>query len=317
MRLNETHASTSQIALTVEVLVTIEHWRSTETLAAHITTPTLAKLVAPAGHLLAAATEICTPAMSPRGSSTIGSLSSSCAGTARITRSPFSRIAGTATRNASPVLLANVGAVVIGSTNGGRPGSHDTMATSTPTGPLVAFYGDSYTLGTMASSPAKRWSTIVSRDHDWREFNPSHNGLGFIRNRSLFGPGDLIITKHPDIVIMTLGVNHNFAFPEAANAIHTQVGAGSTRLKRALPHGRFIVVEPSWYADDRPPSMNIIGGWVMAAAEIHIDYISGASHWVEHHPKWMASEGLHPNDGGNAALAGRMDAAFAQFGLPR
>jgi hypothetical protein len=30
---------------------------------------------------------------------------------------------------------------------------------------IVAFYGYSYTLGTMASSPDKRWSTIVSRDH--------------------------------------------------------------------------------------------------------------------------------------------------------
>ena len=42
------NASTSQNALKAEVPVTIERWQSTETLAAQMTTPTLAKLVAPA-----------------------------------------------------------------------------------------------------------------------------------------------------------------------------------------------------------------------------------------------------------------------------
>jgi lysophospholipase L1-like esterase len=211
--------------------------------------------------------------------------------------------------------LAIVGVVVIGSTEGGRTAPKSTHAT----GPLVAFYGDSYTAGTMASSPTKRWSTIVSRDHGWREFNPSHNGLGFIRNRTLFGQRDLpdlIIAKQPDIVIITLGLNDNFAFPESADAIHTQIGADFTRLKHALPHARFLVVEPFWYTDARPPSVDIIGGWVKAAAaEIHADFIPGASHWIEHHPEWMASDGLHPNDVGYAAIAKRMDAALATLGL--
>jgi lysophospholipase L1-like esterase len=211
--------------------------------------------------------------------------------------------------------LAIVGVVVIGSTEGGRTVPKSTHAT----GPLAAFYGDSYTAGTMASSPAKRWSTIVSRDHGWREFNPSHNGLGFIRNRTLFGAGDLpdlIIKQHPDIGIITLGLNDHFDFPESADAIHTQIGADFTRLKHGLPHARIVVVEPFWYTDDRPRSVDIISGWVkVAAAEIHADYIPGASHWIEHHPEWMASDGLHPNDVGYAQIAKRMDAALAKLNL--
>ena len=140
----------------------------------------------------------------------------------------------------------------------------------------------------------------MSPDHGWREFNPSHNGLGFIRNRSLYGTGDVpdrIIKQHPDIVIITLGPNDNFAVPESADAIHTQIGADFTRLKHGLSHARFIVVEPFWYTDGRLPSVDIIGGWVeAAAAEIHADYIPGASHWIEHHPEWMASYHVHPND---------------------
>lgn len=222
------------------------------------------------------------------------------------------------------VALAIVGVAVIAPTDSGRAVPKSTYATGLEfaagaTGPLVAFYGDSYTRGSMASSPDKRWSTIVSREHGWREFNPSHNGLGFIRHRLLFGHGDLpdlIITRRPDIVIITLGLNDNFAFADSADSIHAQIGADFTRLKRGLPDARFIVVEPFWYSDARPPSVDIISGWVKAAAaDIHADYILGASHWIEHHPEWMASDGRHPNDAGYAAIALRMDAELAQLGF--
>ena len=222
------------------------------------------------------------------------------------------------------VALAIVGVAVIAPTDSGRAVPKSTHTTGADvaagaTSPLVAFYGDSYTRGSMASSPDKRWSTIVSRDHGWREFNPSHNGLGFIRHRSLFGHGDLpdlIIMQHPDIVIITLGLNDNFAFADSADSIHAQIGADFTRLKRGLPDARFIVVEPFWYADARPPSVAIIGGWVeAAAADIQSEYIQGASHWIEHHPEWMASDGIHPNDRGYAEIATRMDAELAQLGL--
>ena len=217
--------------------------------------------------------------------------------------------------------VAIVGVAVIAPTESGRavPKSmHGAVATGV-TGPLVAFYGDSFTRGALASSPDKRWSSIVSRDHGWREFNPSHNGLGFIRHRLLFGHGDLpdlIITQRPDIVIITLGLNDNFAFADSADAIHTQIGADFTRLKLALPDADFIVVEPFWNRDARPPSVDIISGWVKAAAaDIHAHYIPGASHWIEHHPEWMASDDRHPNDAGYAAIALRMDVELAQVGL--
>ena len=62
--------------------------------------------------------------------------------------------------------------------------------------------------------------------------------------------------------------------------------------------------------------MDIIGGWVeAAAADIHAEYIPGASHWIEHHPEWMASDGIHANDRGYAEIATRMDAELAQLGL--
>jgi lysophospholipase L1-like esterase len=192
---------------------------------------------------------------------------------------------------------------------------------ATGTGTRVAFYGDSYTLGTGASSPDKRWSTIVSRERNWNEFNPSVNGLGFVTNRADSGEGSgdlpsLVIESDPEIVFVTMGLNDNFSYDFSANEIRDQIGADLDRLKAALPHARFIVVEPFWYTDDRPSSVGVINGWVADAAEaIGADYIPGASHWIEGHPEWMASDGLHPNDEGYAAMAERMDTELTKLGL--
>ena len=197
----------------------------------------------------------------------------------------------------------------------------DTSTGATGTGTRVAFYGDSYTLGTGASDESKRWSTIVSRERNWNEFNPSVNGLGFITNRTAFGEGSgdlpsLVIEADPQIVFVTMGLNDNFSYDFSANEIRDQITADLDRLKSALPDARFVVVEPFWYTDDRPTSVGVINGWVEdAAGVIGADYISGASHWIEGHPEWMAADGLHPNDEGYAAMAERMNAELKKLGL--
>jgi lysophospholipase L1-like esterase len=200
-----------------------------------------------------------------------------------------------------------------------KPADDTAGQPSTGTGTRVAFYGDSYTLGTGASSPEKRWSTIVSRERNWNEFNPSVNGLGFVTNRAEFDGNDLpelIIESDPEIVIVTMGLNDNFSYDFQATDIRAQIAADFERLKSALPDARFIVVEPFWYTDDRPTSVDVIGGWVEnAAASIGADYIPGASRWIEGHPEWMAADGLHPNDEGYAAMAERMDAELTKLGL--
>ena len=186
-------------------------------------------------------------------------------------------------------------------------------------GPTVAFYGDSYTLGTGASDPARRWSTIVSAQRGWNEVNPSVNGLGFVNNRdALPGPDlvDQVISAEPDIAMVTMGLNDNFSMPDRADDIRSAITDDLTRLASSLPDARVIVVEPFWYTDERPASVERIIGWVRdAAAKVGADYIPGASHWIEGHPDWMAYDGLHPNDEGYAAMAERMDAELTKLGL--
>ncbi|HTE59482.1 MAG TPA: SGNH/GDSL hydrolase family protein, partial [Solirubrobacteraceae bacterium] len=141
------------------------------------------------------------------------------------------------------------------------PDAPDGGTVTDPDAPLAAFYGDSYTLGTGASDPALRWSSVICRDRGWREFNPSVNGLGFVTNRR---PGTdlpgLLIAEDPDIVFVTMGLNDNFSYATAADRIQDQIDADLRRLKTELPEARFIVVEPFWYTDARPASVDVISG---------------------------------------------------------
>ncbi|WP_425545908.1 SGNH/GDSL hydrolase family protein [Agromyces neolithicus] len=198
------------------------------------------------------------------------------------------------------------------------------QATSPSTGQtVVAFYGDSYTRGTGATSPERRWSSIVSVDRDWFEFNPSVDGLGFVINREFVAGagGDLVdqIVEHdpaPDIVIVTMGLNDNFAPPDAAGDIEAAIDADLARFRDELPDARLVVVEPFWHQDDRPESVEQIIGWVAAGADrVGADYINGASRWIEGHPEWMAADMIHPNDDGYAEIARRMDEELARLGL--
>lgn len=185
-----------------------------------------------------------------------------------------------------------------------------------PDAPVVAFYGDSYTLGTGASDPANRWSTVICAERGWTEFNPSVNGLGFVNNRTSQDLPQQIVAQDPDIVFVTMGLNDNFSYARAGSGIRDRIADDFAYLTRELPEARVIVVEPFWYTDERPESVEIIIGWVHEAAdEIGADWIPDASYWIDGHPEWMASDGLHPNDAGYAAMAEKMDAALGELGL--
>ncbi|MFU8947725.1 SGNH/GDSL hydrolase family protein [Mycetocola zhadangensis] len=191
--------------------------------------------------------------------------------------------------------------------------------TREPGQPVVAFYGDSYTRGTGASDPSLRWSTRVSAERDWAEFNPSVDGVGFVNNRDVLSDDlvDLIVAQQPDTVIVTMGLNDNFSYVDRRSDIESAIAADLERFAEELPDARLVVVEPFWYTDERPRSVETIIGWVRDAAEnVDADYISGASSWLEGHPEWMASDGIHPNDRGHAEIAERMNDALDDLDLP-
>jgi lysophospholipase L1-like esterase len=193
--------------------------------------------------------------------------------------------------------------------------------TPTPGATIAAFYGDSYTRGTGATSPERRWSTIICAERGWYEFNPSVDGLGYVSNRDLALGGDLVdqIIDHdpvPDIVIVTMGLNDTFSMQTSADEIREAISDDLQRFRTELPDARLIVVEPFWHQDQRPESLEQLIEWVeKAAARVGADYIAGASRWIEGHPEWMAVDRIHPNDDGYAEIATRMDKELVRLGL--
>ena len=77
------------------------------------------------------------------------------------------------------------------------------------------------------------------------------------------------------------------------------------------------MVEPFWYTDERPHSLAVISGWVRdEAAAIGADYIPGASHWIEHHPEWMADRtACTRTTPATPTWRPKMDAALTELGL--
>ncbi|SMQ59818.1 SGNH/GDSL hydrolase family protein [Agreia sp. VKM Ac-1783] len=218
------------------------------------------------------------------------------------------------------VLAVIIGGAVVRASMGPGALTESSDDTRIPGAPVVAFYGDSYTLGTGASDPSKRWSSIIAAERGWNEVNPSVNGLGFVNNRDRLPEGgdlvDAVIASDPDILFVTMGLNDNFSMPEKSDEVHSAIVSDFAKLRSALPETRIIVVEPFWYTDERPQSLATISGWVAAEARvIGAEYIEGASHWIEGHPEWMADDGLHPNDEGYAQMARRMDDELNSRGL--
>ena len=229
----------------------------------------------------------------------------------------MNRVTVTATTRLVAAIGLLIGVGTLTACTSAQPGPAGVPPAS-PGQPLVAFYGDSYTLGTGASDPSQRWSTRICAERGWAEFNPSVNGLGFVNNRSLVGEDlvDQIVETGPDIVVVTMGLNDNFSMPGSAAEIEAAITEDLETLAMELPDARLIVVEPFWYTDERPASVDTIISWVRdAAGGVGADYIPGASYWIEGHPEWMAADGLHPNDAGYAALAERMDEELTKLGL--
>ena len=118
------------------------------------------------------------------------------------------------------------------------------------------------------------------------------------------------------VVIVTLGLNDNFTYESQAEEIRTNILSDFTRLSTGLPDARLIVVEPFWFKEERPASVDIIISWVRESANaVGAEYIPGASYWLPGHPEWMASDDLHPNDEGHAVIASQMDRALRALRL--
>ena len=221
------------------------------------------------------------------------------------------------TRMRTPRILLTV-AAALGLAACSSP-APDVSAPPPGDGPLVAFYGDSYTLGTGASDPSLRWSTVVSEQRGWREFNPSANGLGFVNQRDGRPDDlvDLIVEQQPDIVIVTMGLNDAFSMDGSAERIRSAIQEDFERFRDELPEARLIVSEPFWYLQESTAESRQVAEWVAESAEsVDAERMEGAATWLEGGSDGLlASDGLHPSDAGYSKITEIMDEGLRELGL--
>lgn len=173
--------------------------------------------------------------------------------------------------------------------------------------PVVAFLGDSYTVGARATSTAKRWSTIVSEDFGWAEKNFGIADSGYFVAGSMANGEPYharvkaVAAAKPSIVVVSGGRNDLY---EDQAKIDPAIRKTFTDLRAALPKARIVAVSPFWGASEPiPPQLSAIAGTVRASVESVGGRYVDVGQPILRHPEMMHSDLVHPLDAGYAALA--------------
>jgi lysophospholipase L1-like esterase len=185
----------------------------------------------------------------------------------------------------------------------------------------LAFYGDSFTWGAVATSPSKRWSTLLVGKHGgWREFNAGVRGLGFVANRTEHAdqPKRVIAAK-PDVVIVMMGLNDLRRWKHLDHgAVKRALRADIRSLVQKLPNAEVVVLAPMWNTAHPPKEVGVMSNWLKeASADFGADFVPGATAWLAGKSSYLGKDGLHPNDKGHAYVAKRVDEALTRLRIGR
>ena len=203
-------------------------------------------------------------------------------------------------------------AALVGCTSGTSHEGEGPMTGNVPKqGSVVAFYGDSLTAGFGASSPDRRWSTLLCARHQWSEVNPSIPGLGFVQDR---GDRDLpgtIIDSHPDLVIVTLGANDLRLVDSVPTQVESAIDTDLTRLRNGVGDAPILVAMPFSPLRFRPPQLTKLERWLRSAAEDIDAAVIESDEWMAGRDD-LTVDGIHFNDAGEKRISELMDAAIRE-----
>ena len=183
-------------------------------------------------------------------------------------------------------------------------------------GSRAVFIGDSYTHGTGASTPDRRWSTLVSRQAGWEEVNLGRGGTGYVATSGPAGCGRpacpnylgvlaAAAAEEPDVVVVAGGQNDFRAYGENPGRVVDNIDLTYRELRRLLPNARIIAVGPSTPAGTGDTLRSLDAAVHQAAELVGADYVSLIDPPVIT-PQAVAPDGAHVNDLGHEAIAQRV-----------
>jgi lysophospholipase L1-like esterase len=173
---------------------------------------------------------------------------------------------------------------------------------------VVAYLGDDWTAGRGASSRAKRWTTLLSKQLGVSERNFGAAGTGYAKSSGHAGSYRsrvaAVVAAHPDVVVVSGGRNDARLAPAK---VTVQARTLFETLHAKLPKAILIGLPPFWGDSATPvtlvPLAQAIKTAVMAAGGFYLDVPDP----LFGHPKYMA-DAADPNDKGYAAIAAALKA---------
>lgn len=174
----------------------------------------------------------------------------------------------------------------------------------------AAFLGDSYTVGTGASSRSNRWTRTVANERNWRELNFGVGGTNYATGSDLENGDpytervDEVVDANPDIVIVST----------AGNSMDTDQQGAITetfeQLRAGLPDAEIYATSPYTRDGDYPENLAEFGDDIESAVESVGGTYVEIGHPLDGHPEAMAKDGVHPNDRGYKLIAAAVKEAL-------
>jgi lysophospholipase L1-like esterase len=196
------------------------------------------------------------------------------------------------------------------------PSGRETGASGSGRPIVAAFIGDSYTVGFAASTPDRRWTSLVAKAEGWEELNFGEAGSGYITKgfggTSYLGRVEQVVKARPDVVFVAGGQNDASSNADVAAAVRAIL----LELRQGLPDAKIYVLGPTW-PDTQPPAGLLVVEKAArdAAAEVDARFIP-ALDWLAGRPELIAPDGIHPNDAGHQEIANGVIAALGGSPTP-
>ncbi len=191
-----------------------------------------------------------------------------------------------------------------------------TQSSGLPAHPTTVFIGDSYTAGVGASSPAHRWTTLVSKAEGWKEVDLGRGGTGYVTAAGLAACGQTYcpdyqgmvgdaVTADPDIVVVAGGQNDFTAWGQDPAKVRAGIASLYKDLRRELPTAVIYAVGPSTTGGIGGPVVGMDAAVRAAAKAQDAHYVSLISPDVVRQ-SMVTADGGHVDDAGHTAIADRV-----------
>ena len=167
----------------------------------------------------------------------------------------------------------------------------------------IAFLGDDWTAGVGASSPARRFSTLVAHALGLQQHNIGADGTGYAKASDSGGRYltrvSAVVRADPDVVVVSGGRND---VSDDVDTLANSISTLFTTLRHRLPGATIIAVAPMWGDSDKPSTLAPVAAAVRSAAQAAGGHYLAVADPIHGHPKDM-SDGADPDDAGYAAIA--------------